>query len=55
MIGRQLFEKGDAKLATSDGAFDEEGAVSVDASQYERVEGFIEEEEEERDLGEMSD
>lgn len=50
-----MFEKGDSKLVNSDAAFDEEGAVSVDASQYERVEGIIEEEEEARDLGEMSD
>lgn len=32
-IGRQLFEK-DSSLVNSDAAFEEEGATSVDASQY---------------------
>ena len=42
--GRQLFERGDKSL--EDDTLLEEGAVSVDASQYERHE-FEEEQEEE--------
>lgn len=56
--GRQLFEKdlqGSLVTSDADAAYDEEGAVSVDASQYERVDHLIEEEEEERRLGALSD
>lgn len=53
--GRQLFEK-DSALLNSDAAFEEEGAIAVDISQYERPEGLEEEEvEARRDLGEISD
>jgi hypothetical protein len=54
-IGRQLFERGDPSLLTSDAAFDEEGAEEVDASQYERPEGLSDDEDEGPTLGEMSD
>lgn len=37
ILGRALFEK-DSSLVTSDAKFVEEGEVSVDASQYTRVE-----------------
>lgn len=53
-LGRQLFEK-DSALITSDAAFEEEGAVSVDASQYERPEDGGDESDDEVRLGDMSD
>jgi hypothetical protein len=49
--GRQLFER-DKSLATADDALAEEGTVSVDISQYERVH---EEEEEETERATFSD
>ncbi|KAK4703325.1 hypothetical protein P7C70_g2897, partial [Phenoliferia sp. Uapishka_3] len=54
--GRQLFEKDlQGTLVSSDAQYDEEGAVSVDASQYERVDHLSDEEEEVRNLGDLSD
>lgn len=39
----------------ADAAYDEEGAVSVDVSQYERADHLSEDEEEERQLEALSD
>lgn len=44
--GRQLFER-DKSLATSDATLAEEGAVSIDISQYDRIDTLVEETEEE--------
>ncbi|SCZ96950.1 BZ3500_MvSof-1268-A1-R1_Chr4-2g06885 [Microbotryum saponariae] len=38
LSGRQLFEKGDPSLVTSDSGFEEEDGVEVDTSLYERTE-----------------
>lgn len=46
LTGRQLFER-DRSLATSDATLAEEGAVSIDISQYDRIDTFVEETEEE--------
>ncbi|KAH9043258.1 RWD-domain-containing protein [Lactarius pseudohatsudake] len=51
LTGRQLFER-DKNLATSDTSLLEEGTVSVDISQYERV---TDKEDDEEDLLEFSD
>ena len=44
MSGRQLFER-DRNLANDDSSFAEEGAESVDVTQYERIRPDEEEEE----------
>ncbi|KAM0748146.1 RWD-domain-containing protein [Meredithblackwellia eburnea MCA 4105] len=57
LTGRQLFERDlQGTLIASDVDLDEEGAVSVDASQYERTGQISDDEDEERHhLGEISD
>ncbi|KDE03067.1 hypothetical protein MVLG_06427 [Microbotryum lychnidis-dioicae p1A1 Lamole] len=61
LSGRQLFEKGDPSLVTSDSGFEDEDGVEVDTSLYERTERLnLTDEDDEEDrlgprLGELSD